>query len=465
MSRAVAFLCLAFPALAANPADWVPVRWSSTDTKTLSLLDKTPINCLLIEWQPANVPALSGFAQRAAAQGIAPLAVLRPGGDTVASARAATGAKMAGIVLEGDFPEGTASGVRGAVAGAPVIELTARNQMKLGGSDPVIGTYQGVWAGVQITDNGKAKAAPSGAAWIDTNTGFLRAVRAWGNNAVWLGNLPPEHTIVTPERYMQMIGDAGMVGARWVVALDKDFSDRLFRQDAPAVRDWKRITEILQYFETHRGWRNLQPGGQLAIVQPASDGGLLSGGILDMIAVKHTPVQAVPPQRLSQDALRGKTMAVNVDKDALDAEQKAVLTQFTRAGGTVLTGPPQWKDAAPTDKNRITLDDAQLKRIDDMWHDMQAMIGRKNLGVRLFNVSSMLSNMLVSQDGKEVYVQLVNYSEYPVENVTVHVLGEWHHAKLITPDGKEKDLEVYKNDEGTGVDIDAVGVTATVRLE
>jgi hypothetical protein len=465
MSRALAFLCLAFPALAANPADWVPVRWSSTDPKTLALLNKTPVNCLLLDWQPAKASALSSFAVQAAAQGIAPLAVLRPGGDTVAAARTASGAKMAGIVLEGDFPEGTASGVRGAAGGAPVIELTTRNQMKLGGSDPVIGTFQGVWAGIQITDNGKAKAAPSGAAWIDTNAGFLRAARAWGNNAIWLANLPPEHTVITPERYMQMIGDAGMVGARWVVALDSDFSDRLYRQDAPAVRDWKRIAEMLQYFETHREWRRLNPGGQLALVQPVGEGALLSGGILDMIAVKHTPVQAVPPQRLSADALRGKTMAVNVDKDALDPEQKAILTQFTRSGGTLLTGPPQWKEATPTDKNRITLDETQLKRIDEMWHDMQAMIGRKNLVVRLFNVSSMLSNMLVSADGNEVYVQLVNYSEYPVENVTVHVLGEWHHAKLITPDGKEKDLEVYKNDEGTGVDIDSVGVVATVRLE
>jgi hypothetical protein len=465
MCRAIAFLCLAFPALAANPADWVPVRWNSTDAKTLSLLAHTPVNCLLLEWQPANTPALSAFAIQAAAQGIAPLAVLRPGADTVGSARAAASAKMAGIVLEGEFPEGAASTVRAAVSGAPVIELTPRSQMRLDASDPIAGTFQGVWAGIQITDNGKAKAAPSGSAWIDTNAGFLRAVRAFGNRTIWLANLPPEHTVITPERYMQMIGDAGMVGARWVVSLDSDFSNRLFHQDPPAVRDWKRIAQMLQYFESHREWRTLLPGGQLALVQPLSEGALLSGGILDMIAVRHTPVQALPPQMLSAEALRGKTMAVNVDNSALDPAQKAVLTQFTRSGGTLLTGPPQWKDATPTDKNRITLDETQLKRIDDMWHDMQAMIGRKNLGVRLFNVSSMLSNMLVTADGKQVYVQLVNYSEYPVENVTVHVLGDWHRAKLITPDGIEKNLEVYRNEEGTGVDIDSVGIIATVRLE
>lgn len=464
MSRAVALFCLAFPALAANPADWVPVRWNSVDVKTLQVLKGTPVNCLLLNWRSGDA-ALVDFARAAAGRGIAPVAVLRPGSDTVALARAAKDGNMAGIVLEGDFPEGAASAVRAAVSGAPVIELTSRNRMKLGGSDPVIGTYQGVWAGIQITDSGKAKAAPSGAAWIDTNTGFLRAVRAWGDNAVWLANLPPEHTVITAQRYMQMIGDAGIMGARWVVAFDDDFAAGLYKQDTGAVRDWKRIAEMIQFFEAHREWRNLQPGGQLALVQATGEGGLLSGGILDMIAVRHTPVQAVPPQRLGPETLKGKTMAVNVDKDALDADQKAILTQFTRSGGTLLTGPAEWKEAAPADKDRITLDDSQLKRIDEMWHDMQAMIGRKNLGVRLFNVSSMLSNMLVPADRKQVYVELINYSEYPVENVTVHVLGEWHHAKLITPDGKEKELEVYKNDEGTGVDIDSIGVAATVRLE
>jgi hypothetical protein len=47
----------------------------------------------------------------------------------------------------------------------------------------------------------------------------------------------------------------------------------------------------------------------------------------------------------------------------------------------------------------------------------------------------------------------------------VHALGEWHHAYLYTPEGPEKTLAVYKVDEGTGVDIDRVNVSATVRLE
>jgi hypothetical protein len=93
------------------------------------------------------------------------------------------------------------------------------------------------------------------------------------------------------------------------------------------------------------------------------------------------------------------------------------------------------------------------------------MVGRKNLGVRLFNVSSMLSNVLSTPDGKTEVVHLVNYSDYPVENVTVYFLGDYKRATLTTPEGIEKKLDIYQADEGWGVDLDKVAVCATIRLE
>ncbi|MDQ6701288.1 MAG: hypothetical protein M3Z36_13995 [Acidobacteriota bacterium] len=460
---AIAFAASAFAA----PVDFVPIRWNWTEPKTLDLLSGTPVNCVLLNWKTEDAVALGAFASAAAQRGITPLAVIRPGGDPLTSARAAIQAKLQGIVLEGDFPNGAAARVRDGLADshAIIIELTARNEMKLGGNAPVIGTYQGVWAGIQVTPEGAAKAGPSGSAWIDTNSGFLRAARAWGNSTVWIGNVPPPKTVVTGERYLQAIGDAAMVGARWVVAFDEDFGNRLNSKDSAAINIWKRMAQLLQFYEDHREWRALEPAGKLAVVQDRDHGALLSGGILDMIAVRHTPVRAIPPQRLSPDALKGATMAVDVDAGSLTPQQTEILTTFRKTGGTVLTAPPGWKDAAPNDKNRITLDEKEVKRLDDIWHDVQSMIGRKNLGARLFNVSSMLSNLAASPDGKQVVVQLVNYSEFPVENVTVHVLGNYTKARLYTPEGKMRELEAYKNDEGTGVDIDKVAVCAALQLE
>ena len=449
----------------AVPTDWVPARWQWLETKTLELLKGTPVNCLLIDWDSRQRVQAAVFAGAAAEQGIATLAVIRPGGDPSEPARDAIRAKLTGVVLEGDFSPEVAQRVKASVAPAPLIELTMRSRMALGSDAPVLGTYQGVWPGIPLMEDGAAKAGPSGSPWINTNAGFLRAARAFGSSVIWIANLPPPKTVIAGENYAQVIGDAEMVGARWVIALDDDLARRLHANDKAAREQWVRITRQLDFYESHRDWHSFRPYGKLAVVQGLKDGVLLSGGILDMIGARHTPVLLVPPERLRPEMLTGATMAVDVDAQSLTPEQREVLKAFTRAGGTLLTGPSDWKEGAATQPDQITLDDKQTKRLDDVWHDINSMIGRGNLGVRLFNVSSMLSNLLVSSDGKQELVHLVNYSNYPVESVTVHALGEFHHADLYTPEAPEKKLEVYKVDEGTGIDIDRVNTSATVRLE
>lgn len=441
-----------------KPADWVPVRWPWQDTGSLELLHGTPVNCLLLKSYPAD------FVAAASGRGLATLAVLSPGGDVVAAARQAMAAKVTGIVMDGDFAEGASTAVQGAIGGAPLIELVARSRLRLDSTVAIVGSWQGVWPGVAAQQDGAKTAGPTGSVWIDTNTGFLRALHAWRDATLWIGNLPPAGAVVTGSRYLQAIADAGMSGARWVVAFDPDFARRLHAGDAAAVRDWRQMGDLLAFFERHAEWRHMQPFGELALVQDLAKGGLLSGGILDMIAVKHTPVRPVPLQHLTSESLAGTSMAVDVDAASLTPEQKQILRNFTRAGGTLLTGPPGWKDEAATG-NSITLSKDQLARLDDIWRDVNSIVGRRNLGVRLFNVSTMLSNVVASAGDKTVVVELVNYSDYPVSDVTVHFLGKFQRATLLTPEGAEKPLTIYPTEDGGGVDIDRVGVCAGIRLE
>jgi hypothetical protein len=281
---------------------------------------------------------------------------------------------------------------------------------------------------------------------------------------VWIANLPQARNIVTVQNYLQAIADAAITGARWVVALDDHFAARLLASDPAAVRDWKRIAQHLQFYEDHPEWRAMSSYGRLAIVQDPSKGGTLSGGILDMIAVKHTPVRPVPPHRLTPEALAGAKMAVNLNGDDLTPEQRETLKNFTRAGGTLLTAPAGFQDRG-AQGDRITLDKQEVKRLDDVFRDVQAMVGRRNLGVRLFNVSSMLSNLIAAPDGKQVVVHLVNYSGYPVENIALHFLGKFTQATLIAPGGAKKPLEIYPTEEGGGVDVPEVGACAAVILQ
>src|SRR5215471_2099243 len=438
-------LCLA-PLLCAapKPGDWVPVRWPWNDAKSLELLTGTPVNCLLLK---SPTPE---FLAAAAERGVVALTVVAPGERVPET-------KGDGVVLEGDFAAPPQ------VSGL-VIQLTPRYKMKLGSDAPIIGTYQGVWPGISADDGGAKHSLPTSSAWIDTNTGFLRAVRAFGTAPLWLANRPPEKTVVSTARYLQVIAEAEISGARWVIAFDDDLAARLAKREEGALGAWKRMTALVAYYESHPEWREMRENGRLAVVQDPAKGGLLSGGILDMIAVKHTPVRPVAGSRLSADALAGATMAVNIEGDALTPEQKQVLREFTRSGGMLLNGPPGWKDPAPP-AGQITLDKSDLERLNDMWRDVNSLIGRRNMGVRLYNVASMLSNYLGSADGKSAVVHLVNYSDYPVESVTLQYVANFSRATLITPEGKQQKLEVYKTEEGWGVDIDRVVVCATIKLE
>lgn len=464
---ACALACLAVPALAGQavvspphvpkPADWVPARWPWSDAASLDLIGAGPINCLLVRTVTPE------FAAAAAERGIATLAIVLPSDDVPATTRHALDAKVTGIALEGDFPSVAVAAAKQAAGGAPVIEVGPRSRILANLGAPVLATDQGVWPGMAEAE--RAHAGPTGAAWIDTNTGFLRGMRAASASAtLWIANQPPARTVVTAARYLQAIADAGMSGARWALALDDDFAARLARRDPKALADWARMMAMASYFERHPEWRAMREYGKLALVQDPNKGGLLSGGILDMIAVKHTPVRPIPVYNLTPGALKDTSLAVNLDAGALTPEEQAVLRDFTRSGGTLLTGPPGWTDQAPAG-NKITLDKAELERLNDIWREVNSMVGRRNLGVRLFNAASMLSNFLVSDDGRTALLHLVNYSDYPVENVTVQLLGNYKRAVLLTLDGAEKPLELYQTEEGWSLDIDKVAVAASVRLE
>jgi hypothetical protein len=449
-------------ALAASP-DLIPARWNSTDPASLDLVRNTPINCLLIDWNSNRAPEIGRFAAAAGQSGIHALAVLKPTADLIESVRRASAANIEGIVLEGDFPPDAAAKVRDAVK-TLVVEITPRSQMKLGSSG-IIGTYQAVWPGIQITEDGAAHAGPTGGPWIDTNSGFLRSVRAWGDATIWIANQPPPKTVVTTERYVQVISDAAMVGARWVIALDADTESALAERKPKALATWQKIVDHLKFLESHKEWRSLRPTGQLAVVQDIDAGALLSGGIVDMISVKHTPVRPVPRSKLGPSVFEGVTMAVNTDPEGLTDDQKQALRSFTRGGGTLLTAPPGWKSGAAAKTDKITLEKAEIERLDAIWKEVNSMIGRRNLGARLFNVSTMLSNLLASPDGKEIVVHLVNYSEYPVEWVTAQFLGKYKRVRLFTPETGETEIKPYDTEEGTGVDIPKVHVWATLRLD
>jgi len=446
--------------LVAAASAWVPARWSSTDPQSLELLAGTPVNCLLLERVSRD------FAAAAAARDIAVLRLVRPGEDPAGAVREAREAGVSGLVLEGAFAEDAVAPFRSAARQAnwTVVELPPRARLRWNADASILGTYEGLWPGIRALEGDAARAAPTGGPWIETNTGFLRYVRASTDAAVWIAIKPPSGAPLSVQRYLHAIADAAIAGARWVVSLDPDFDRRLHARDPKALAAWARIAAHLKFYEDHAEWRQWKPAGRLALIQDESSGALLSGGILDMIAVKHAPVRPVPKARLSAEALQGARLAVNVDPSALTDSDKEILRSFTRGGGTLLSGPPDWK-FPPPQEGRITLEDKDVERLNDIWREVNSLVGRRNLGARLFNVSGMVSNLLVSPDGKQILLHLANYTDYPAENITVHVAASCSGARLLTPEEPPRPLAPYPIEEGVAVEIERIATSSALLLD
>lgn len=449
------------------PSQWLPIRWPSNDPASLTLLKDTPLNCLLLEEKLFS----ADFTRQAKAANLIPLAILHPVPQLLPLAQRAMDLGFDGVVLEGNFAPAEIAAVRKQLdsQNKSTIALGTRGNIPLDSTpNQIIGTFQGVWAGINPHDDKDAHAAPSGAPWIDTNAGFLRFVRANTPAPFWLASAPPrrpaEEIIVPLTRYLQVISDAAMVGARWIVSLETEFNTRLLARDAKALKDFKRIAQLLSFFEEHRALQSLPAYGQLAVLQDVSSGGLLSGSVLDMITVKHTPVRPVPLKSIAPPSFANAKMAVDVDPAALGPAQKDTLKAFTRSGATVLTAPPGWRMPIPR-PDQVTLDEKDVKTLDQIWKEVNAMTGRRNLGARLFNVSSMLSNLIGSPDGSKVVLYLVNYSDFPVDSIAVHLLGKFSKATVYWPERKSKEIKLYDNEDGSGADIDILESAAILIAE
>ena len=161
--------------MASAAVNWLPMRWSAADPAALTLLKGGPVNCLLLEAEAAS----PNVTKRASELGLDALVVAHPGA-TSKDVEKAKNLNAKGIVFEGKFDKAELSELHKTADGLRLvsIDLPPRVLMTFEAGQTVAGTNQGVWPGIQIEEGGSAKAAPSGAPWINTNSGFLRFVRA-----------------------------------------------------------------------------------------------------------------------------------------------------------------------------------------------------------------------------------------------------------------------------------------------
>jgi hypothetical protein len=203
----------------------------------------------------------------------------------------------------------------------------------------------------------------------------------------------------------------------------------------------------------------------MALLEDVDSGALLAGGIMDMLAAKHTTVRPVPLRAFGKDSLAGTTMAVDVDPAALTPAQSDALKAWTRAGNTLLTAPPGWKMPMPGDPRQIVLNQDQIGKLGEIWRQLNSMLGSQNSGGRVFNAPGTISNLLAGPEGRPVVVHLVNYSDYPVDEITIRLPGHFLRANLLTPGAPPRPVELFEEDGVTEITIPKLDAVAAVVLE
>lgn len=372
-------------------ADWTPVRWFASDAASLDLLAGTAFNSVLVEPEQWN----GGFVSAAHQRGIA----------------------VAGLIRESP------------------------------GAAEEAGSWQGVWPGLNAQEeDGGVLAGPTAAPWLDTNSGFLRYVRSRVRARLWMANRPPEGRIYPVRRYLEAMADAALAGAWWVVALDRDFGARLAHRQARALDNWKQICSFAAFLQKHGAWRDWATFSRLGLAEEPAQGALVSGSVLDMIAVQHIPVKL-----LTGNLDPGMRVVVN-------------LTGKPMAAPVVVAPEPGWRFPVPPPEE-YAIRKADLPKLEELWKQVSKVTARQNFGMRLFNGSGMLSRPLISLGGKRLAVPVVNYTGYPVEGVTVHLAGQWNKARLLAPGRDPRELVLYDINGGKGIEIAGIDLMAILEVE
>ena len=498
---------------AAGPDNWVPVRWpggplevlrrSQTRTapmdaaigqmlhdwynpRTLSLLENTPVNCLLVTWSTGAEKSVESeqwklvdtYARAAHQKGIAVVGLLYPGADPVLAAASAVDAGLDGLALEGDFRgnPAIATELRGALcarrSSVVVIPLGSQEWLQSDSAWPVSGTGEGVAPGIRaLSESDGATATPSSEPWIDSNIWLVRSLRACGRRPVWLS-----YGLENPAEadYARAIADAAVAGGRWVVSLDDDLQAGLWHGRAEALAIWRRIASGLSFFEQHREWRAFAPVGPLGIIQDLTGPHrVISGENLNLITRRRIPYRIIDRTRLVVEVLEGLHAVLATDLAPPTGVERELLNAFVEKGGLLIAGP-SWNGAAPSGTGYVL---KQLGRgtiaaysqnppdPEALSKDLPDLLGKKNILTRLFNVPSVLVQVSAGPRRAPLLLQLVNYATGPAELITVRVAGAYRSARLFRPEAPPLGLTIDKSGAKIEVTIDSVAVCAALLLE
>lgn len=448
-------------------------RWY--ETSTISLLEQSPVNCLLVTWSAPVDPAIeaqqqqlvSVYADAIHKRSLAVLGLVYAAGDASKIAASAAKASLDGLVLEGDFPPEFSDALRKAAGSMLVIEIAKDSSSARWKSAPITAVTGVMPSGRNLSEMG-IRGAPSSQPWIESNIWLKRSFPiGQSSRTVWISSQLESPSAID---YGRAVADAAAAGGRWIISLDDALRAKLRAHDDSVLGIWRQLSTYLKFVESHAEWRSLPPYGNVAIVvDPATTHPDITDEYLKLAVRRQVPYRIMARSELNAATLSNYRAVVAIEFDPTSATERKVLQDFAENGGVVVVGPswgetPKSEGFAELKAGKGSVFVYKDPDPESVAHDLKEVLSDDDLGIVPFNVSSVITSA-GGQPGKPLLVQLVNYFDHPVEAITLRLAGTFQSVHLETPEATAVDLPMRTEDGKTEVTIPKLLLWGAVSMQ
>jgi hypothetical protein len=152
--------------------------------------------------------------------------------------------------------------------------------------------------------------------------------------------------------------------------------------------------------------------------------------------------------------------------------EHGALQEFTRHGGTLVTGP-RWRTASENSQDFKPVVGSvrgyptqKLVDSDRFSRDVRGIVDDKHGAPKLYNVGTIISLFSVEPVSGRVLLQMTEYGDYPTENVTVKMPRKIAKATMHASGREPEELRIYEGEDGgSEIDVPAVPLYCAIIME
>jgi hypothetical protein len=457
------------------------------DPSTLSLVQGTPINCLLVTWslgggtetEKQQRTLIKAYTQEAHKLGISILGLVYPGTTPSSIVESTVEARLEGLILEGEFPDGERllselrQSLSNSNSAAVVVWLSPRGKLTPSMDTPILAAADAVAPRIRDSVEG-VEATPSSEPWIEFNIWLGLSLRSWGaSRRIWFGERLAANAVA--DDYLRAIADAATGGGQWIVALSDELRHGLRLKQAEAMTTWRRMTAYLKFQQEHSDWQEFTPLADYGFIQDsAAKDRTSSASNLILAARQRIPMRMIERSQLSPQFLEGLQAVHGIDVIQPTDQERKILSAFAEEGGLVMVGPSwgqvelaeeQEYTVLRTGKGRVVVYRKERPEVTSLSKDLVDLPGRESFSVRFFRATSVLGYTSQDKASNRMLVQLVNYATYPADSVLVRVTGAFRSAHFYTPESAPSELALVRFDRHVEVKIPRLSVYGGLLLE